>query len=163
MRSSKVTELEQRTAKLEGRLDSQLERLNAQGERLRSQDERLRRQRDRLDRQRESLDEVSGAANRAPHILEVLAAQVGAMQEQVQCLTEKVEGGRGDANDAEKAEARSLIEEIRAEHHRIRVRFDLVAQYEERLRRLESALTENLQAGGYGVEARARHSSASKA
>ena len=44
------------------------------------------------------------------------------------------------ATPEELTEARSLIEEIRAEHARIRVRLSAVSSYEERLRRIEEQL-----------------------
>jgi hypothetical protein len=85
-------------------------------------------------------------AYRVQSLLEILAAQVGAIEERLQDLTEKVEAGGFDATDGEKAETRSLIQEVREEHQRIRVRFGAVTRYEERLRRLESALAEEMAA-----------------
>ena len=85
-------------------------------------------------------------AYRVQSLHEILAAQVGAIEERLQDLTDKVEAGGYDATDGEKAEARSLIEAVREEHQRIRVRFGAVTRYEERLRRLESALAEEMAA-----------------
>jgi hypothetical protein len=68
------------------------------------------------------------------------------IEERLQDLTDKVEAGSYDATEDEKAEARSLIEAVREEHQRIRVRFGAVTRYEERLRRLESALAEEMAA-----------------
>ena len=131
-RSTRLELLEQRLAKSEARI-------KRQGTRLASLDERLRRQ-------RALLDEVRPAAHRSRALYEILGAQVGSIEERLQSLTEKVELGRYDATDDDKAEARSLIEEIREEHRRIRVRFGIVARYEERVRRLESALAEEMAA-----------------
>ena len=117
-RSTRLELLEQRLAKSEARI-------KRQGARLTSLDERLRRQ-------RALLDEVRPAAHRSRALYEILGAQVGSIEERLQALTEKVELGRFDATDDERAQARSLIEEIRDEHRRIRVRFGVVARYEER-------------------------------
>lgn len=132
LRSRRVEALEQRLAKTQ-------ERQKRQGERLNRQDERLRRQ-------RELLAEVKPTANRAHTLFEILGAQVGAIEERLQSLTEKVELGRYDATDEEGAQARTLLEEIREEHRRVRVRFGVVTRYEERVRRLESALAEEMAA-----------------
>jgi hypothetical protein len=132
LRASRRFALEQRLARTE-------ERLNRQGERLKRQDERLRLQ-------KELMYEVRPAALRALSLFEILGAQIGAVEERLQSLTEKVELGRYDATDEEKAEARTLLEEVREEHHRIRVRFGVVTRYEERVRRLESALAEEMAA-----------------
>lgn len=131
-RSTRLELLEQRLAKSEARI-------KRQGARLTSLDERLRRQ-------RALLDEVRPAAHRSRALYEILGAQVGSIEERLQALTEKVELGRYDATDDETAQARSLIEEIRDEHRRIRVRFGVVARYEERVRRLEAALAEEMAA-----------------
>jgi chromosome segregation ATPase len=131
-RSSGYDELAKRLAKAEARLQRQ--------------DERLKRQRERLDRHKERLDVINPKAWQAATLLEVLAAQVAAIEERLQILTDKVDF-RGDAStDAEKAEARTLLEEVREEHRRIRVRFGVVTRYEERVRRLEAALAEEMAA-----------------
>jgi septal ring factor EnvC (AmiA/AmiB activator) len=132
MSSKQVRQLEDRLAQVE--------------DRVRSQGERLRNQRDRLDRQRELLAEVTGAARRAPELFEILARQVAAMEERLQDLVDRVELATYDATDAEQAEARSLVEDIREEHRRARVKLGVVVSYEERLRRVEAALTEEMAA-----------------
>jgi chromosome segregation ATPase len=131
-RSTRLELLEQRLARSEARI-------NRQRQRLTNLDERLRRQ-------RALLDELRPAAYRSRALYEILGAQVGSMEERLQTLTETVELGRYDATDEEKAEARSLLEEVRDEHRRIRVRFGIVARYEERIRRLESALADEMAA-----------------
>ncbi len=83
-RSSGYDELAKRLAKAEARLERQDERLTRHGE--------------RLDRHKERLDAVKPAAWRAATLLEVLAAQVGAIEERLQSLTDKVEL-RGDDAD----------------------------------------------------------------
>jgi chromosome segregation ATPase len=131
-RSSGVDQLTERLAKTDARLARQGEKLTTLGARVK--------------RNRELLDEMKPAAYRVQSLLEILAAQVGAIEERLQDLTEKVEAGGFDATDDDKAETRSLIQEVREEHQRIRVRFGAVTRYEERLRRLESALAEEMAA-----------------
>jgi len=115
-------------------------------ERLRSQAERLRRQNDRLQRQQKLIDEIRPTANRAHALFEILGSQLGSIEERLQQLTEKVELGRYDATEVERTEARTLLEEVRDEHRRVRVRFGAVTGYEERIRRLESALADEMAA-----------------
>jgi uncharacterized coiled-coil protein SlyX len=110
------------------------------------QAERLTRLSERVSQQKVVLDEIKLTAYRAHSLYEILSTQVGALEERLQNLTEKVEIGTYDANDEEKAEARSLVAEVRDEHRRIRVRFGTMTKYEERIRRLESALAEEIAA-----------------
>lgn len=131
-RLSRYDELAKRLAKAEARLERQDGRLTRQGE--------------RLDRHKERLDAIKPTVWRAATLLEVLAAQIGAIEERLQSLADKVEFRGDDPTDAEKAQARSLLEEVREEHRRIRVRFGVVTRYEERIRRLESALAEEMAA-----------------
>jgi len=130
--SSGADQLAKRLAKTDAKVARQGERLTTLGKRLK--------------RNKELLDEMKPVAYRVQSLYEILAAQVGAIEERLQDLTEKVEAGGFDATDAEKAETRRLIEAVREEHQRIRVRFGAVTRYEERLRRLESALAEEMAA-----------------
>lgn len=114
--------------------------------RIEKSEARLKRQGERLRRHKAMLDEIRPAANRAHSLFEILGGQLGSVEERLQNLTEKVELGRYDATDDETAQARSLLEEIRDEHRRIRVKFGVVTRYEERIRRLESALAEEMAA-----------------
>lgn len=127
-------------------VDDLAKRLAKTNTRVARQGERLSTLSGRLKRNKELLDEMRPVAHRVQTLYEILAAQVAAIEERLQDLTEKVETGGFDATDAEKAEARSLIEAVREEHQRIRVRFGAVTRYEERLRRLESALAEEMAA-----------------
>src|SRR3954451_5348868 len=131
-RSSGVDALAKRLAKTDSKLARQGERLSTLGERVK--------------RNKEMLDEMKPVAYRVQSLYEILAAQVGAIEERLQDLTDKVESGSYDATEGEKAETRSLIEAVHEEHQRIRVRFGAVTRYEERLRRLESALAEEMAA-----------------
>lgn len=131
-KSSGVDQLTKRLAKTDAKVARQGERLTTLGERLK--------------RNKELLDEMKPVAYRVQSLYEILAAQVGAIEERLQDLTDKVEAGSYDATEGEKADTRSLIEAVREEHQRIRVRFGAVTRYEERLRRLESALAEEMAA-----------------
>jgi chromosome segregation ATPase len=108
------------------------------------QAEKLTRLQERAGKTKERIEEIKLTAFRANSSYEILNAQVGAIEERLQDLAVRLETGRFDTNDADTAAARSLVEEIRDEHRRIRVRFGAVTQYEERLRRLESALAEEI-------------------
>lgn len=71
-----------------------------------------------------------------------LTIQVGRCQELLGEFEERLRHERFIAEPAEEAEARRLIDEIRREHERIRVRMQAVAQYEDRLRRIEAAVAD---------------------
>lgn len=68
--------------------------------------------------------------------LERIIPQVAAQESQLESLREQL--GAVPAGDQPQIdESRSLIDEIRREHSQIRVRLTAVAQYEDRLRKLE--------------------------
>lgn len=67
-----------------------------------------------------------------------LAPHLAALEARVAKLEERETSIRV-ADSAEVDQARSLIDEIKAEHERIRVRLSAVARYEERLERLEGS------------------------
>ncbi len=71
-----------------------------------------------------------------------LTIQVGRCQELLGEFEERLRRERFVADPAEEAEARRLVDEIRREHERIRVRMQAVAQYEDRLRRIEAAVAD---------------------
>jgi chromosome segregation ATPase len=108
------------------------------------QAEKLARLQERVGRTKERVEDIKLTAYRAHSSYEILSAQVGAIEERLEDLAEKLGAGHFEADDAGRSAARSLVEEIREEHRRIRVRFGAVTQYEERLRRLESALAEEI-------------------
>jgi chromosome segregation ATPase len=68
--------------------------------------------------------------------LERIIPQVAAQESQLESLREKISAVPG-ADQPQIDEARSLIDEIRREHSQVRVRLTAVAQYEDRLRKLE--------------------------
>lgn len=68
--------------------------------------------------------------------LERIIPQVAAQESQLESLREKISTVPA-ADQPQIDEARSLIDEIRREHMQMRVRLTAVAQYEDRLRKLE--------------------------
>jgi chromosome segregation ATPase len=66
-----------------------------------------------------------------------LSPQVAALEERLETLRERVEGPGFTGTDAERDEARSLVEEVRAEHARVRARISAATVFEERLRVVE--------------------------
>lgn len=68
--------------------------------------------------------------------LERVIPQIAAQESQLEALREKLAAVPA-ADRSQIDESRSLIDEIRREHSQIRVRLTAVAQYEDRLRKLE--------------------------
>jgi septal ring factor EnvC (AmiA/AmiB activator) len=68
--------------------------------------------------------------------LERVIPQIAAQESQLEALREKLAAVPA-ADRTQIDESRSLIDEIRREHSQIRVRLTAVAQYEDRLRKLE--------------------------
>ncbi|NMM23324.1 MAG: hypothetical protein HHJ11_07485 [Phycicoccus sp.] len=69
-----------------------------------------------------------------------LAIQVGICEERLGKIEERLRDERFAGDQAEIAEARSLVETVRREHEQVRVRMQVIGQYEERLRRIEDAV-----------------------
>jgi len=69
-----------------------------------------------------------------------LAIQVGVCEERMGKLEEELRSEQFAGEEAEHAEARSLVEAVRREHEQVRVRMQVIGQYEERLRRMEDAV-----------------------
>lgn len=129
-----------------------LRRLELQEQGLERQRERLDRHRDRLARQHERLMELEREVGRlSPQVaaLEVRLAEVAARDERWAA-----------ADGDELVEARSLVQEIRAEHARIRARISAAARFEERLRVVEDALTPVAGAPGESVPVESRNDDA---
>ena len=85
------------------------------------------------------------------HVREVnrISPQLAALEAKVEDLRQALEGvpdssGRASSGPGitpgDLSTARSLVEQIRAEHARIRVRLSALTSYEERLRRIEEKL-----------------------
>lgn len=101
---------------------------------------------ERLDRQRGRLEALERGAKGTAKEAEFYTREINRVSPQLSALEAKVEDLRQAlttptvGSPEELAEARSLVEEIRAEHARIRVRLSAVTTYEERLRRIEEKL-----------------------
>jgi chromosome segregation ATPase len=92
--------------------------------------------RHRLDDLARRFDEVERLQRWTANELERIIPQVAAQESQLESLREKISAvPTGDQPQID--ESRSLIDEIRREHAQIRVRLTAVAQYEDRLRKLE--------------------------
>lgn len=90
----------------------------------------------RLDDLARRFDEVERLQRWTANELERIVPQVAAQESQLESLRDKITAvPTGDQPQVD--EARSLIDEIRREHAQIRVRLTAVAQYEDRLRKLE--------------------------
>ncbi|OLF17139.1 hypothetical protein BU204_13590 [Actinophytocola xanthii] len=74
--------------------------------------------------------------------LERIIPQIAGQESQLESLREKIAPVPA-ADQAQIEESRTLIEEIRREHSQIRVRLTAVAQYEDRLRKLEDRTPSN--------------------
>jgi chromosome segregation ATPase len=92
--------------------------------------------RGRLDDLIRRFDEVERLQKWSANELERIIPQVAAQESQLESLREKISAVPA-ADGPQVDEARSLIDEIRREHMQIRVRLTAVAQYEDRLRKLE--------------------------
>lgn len=85
---------------------------------------------------RSRFDEVERLQRWTANELERIVPQVAAQESQLESLREKL--AAVPASDQPQIdEARTLIDEIRREHMQVRVRLTAVAQYEDRLRKLE--------------------------
>jgi hypothetical protein len=81
-------------------------------------------------------DEIERLQKWTANELERIIPQVGSQESQLESLRDKILAVPA-ADQPQIDEARSLIDEIRREHMQIRVRLTAVAQYEDRLRKLE--------------------------
>ena len=70
-----------------------------------------------------------------------LSPQLAAVEDRLERLRAKVEDPAFLADDAERAEARRLVDEVRAEHAKVRARISAATVFEERLRVLEEKLS----------------------
>jgi chromosome segregation ATPase len=93
----------------------------------------MRRRLDELERR---FNEVDRLQRWTANELERIIPQVASQESQLESLRDKIAAVPvGDQPQID--ESRSLIDEIRREHSQIRVRLTAVAQYEDRLRKLE--------------------------
>ncbi len=126
-----------RPGRLTGRLDDALQsRVNEVAERRFAEyDRRLADIDSRLKRQRRDLDKVSREAATGASLLQRLIPQLEALE--VRFSQQQSGSGPVTGTTEEVAEARSVVEEVRREHDRVRARLSGVAWYEDRLRKLE--------------------------
>lgn len=73
---------------------------------------------------------------------ERLARHLAATETRLELLADGLDAPSYEGDDADHAQARALVDEIRREHEQIRVRFQVVTAYEERLGRVERTLSE---------------------
>jgi chromosome segregation ATPase len=92
--------------------------------------------RGRLDDLTRRFDELDRLQRWTANELERIVPQVASQESQLESLREKISATPA-ADQPQIDQARSLIDEIRREHAQIRVRLTAVAQYEDRLRKLE--------------------------
>lgn len=142
------------------RLESQRSRLESQRERLTKMDVRLRRELGRQDKrlikQQQAIGDVRATVDRVDQrgqevdqrdkIRELdfrrAMQQLASVEVRLGTLEEKFASETHSADDASTAEARTLIEDIRREHDQVRARFQVISSYEERMRRLEAAVSQ---------------------
>ena len=123
-------------ARLKTRVDAQQQGATEQAKRLKELEARVKD----LDRAR-----VMQAAER-----ERRDAQFGTIEVRLADLEQRfvavpaggASGSVAPPDEAELAEARGLVEEVRTEHARVRARLQVVSAYEERLRRVEESVAE---------------------
>lgn len=114
---AKLAEHGKAHARQRRRLQALAERLGAQGSRLKTLEE---------------------SDNATTVRFDVLQHQLAAIEQRLSEVEARLEPAPASTED-ERLEARSLLEEMRQEHRRVRAEFGAVIAYEERIRRLESA------------------------
>ena len=87
--------------------------------------------RERAERQHERIAELERELKR-------VSPQLAALEERLEDLRQRLEVPDLDASQGDRAEARSLIEEVRREHAQVRARISAATVFEERLRVLEA-------------------------
>jgi chromosome segregation ATPase len=90
----------------------------------------------RMDEFGRRFDDMERLQRWSANELERIIPQIAAQESRLESLRENIDCVPA-ADRPQVAEARSLIDEIRREHSQIRVRLTAVAQYEDRLRKLE--------------------------
>lgn len=69
-----------------------------------------------------------------------IGTQVAALEQRVEALAQRLDLPDVPATSPERAEARSLVEQVRREHAQVRARISAAVRFEERLRQVEDAL-----------------------
>lgn len=120
-------------ATLRSRLDEQQQRVVRQDQRLKELEARVTD----LDR-RGALD--TSERERRDAQFGVLEVRLADLEERLADARQRADGTGADPEQL--AQGRTLLEEVRAEHSRIRVRMQVVSAYEERLRRVEESVAD---------------------
>jgi exonuclease VII small subunit len=132
---------------LQARFDNQRDRLDSSlkvQERLRQSIEKLQK---KLDRANERLRDDHTALNEVTKTDSLREVDFGRAMQQLGSLEARLGSLERDGGEAvvaapgDEVEARRLLDAVQREHEQIRVRFQVVTSYEERLRRVEAALT----------------------
>jgi hypothetical protein len=96
-------------------------------------------------RAREVIDVQKRAVDRVERDLGVVRVDLDCIASDLRAIEERLDAGTAGAapvsgDDDANADARRVLDEVRAEHARIRARLQVVSRYEERIRRLEEAV-----------------------
>lgn len=119
-----------------GRLDEFYRTVDEHRTLVREHDEATADHRRRLGELEGRFEEIERLQKWSANELERIIPQVAGQESQLESLRQKISAVPA-ADQPQIDEARSLIEEIQREHAQIRVRLTAVAQYEDRLRKLE--------------------------
>jgi chromosome segregation ATPase len=138
---------EKRAAALETRVeaaDLRIGRYARQTDQLRGLIEAQAKQIAQLRETTKELQKYVQAATKSDRIRELdhnrIMSQVGALEERVGRLEQRLSDTTLVSGDADVGEGRALLEEMRREHEQARARFQTISWYEERLRRVEASL-----------------------
>jgi chromosome segregation ATPase len=134
------------SARIMAQVEERLEPLRREIVELRHhQHTELQRQLDdhwqRLDRLEGRINELQFQLDFAIDETRRLEPHIASLEERVTTLDERATEQLAPPADGELDQARSVLDEVRTEHARIRARLTAVAKYEERLGRLEQTLT----------------------
>lgn len=123
-------------ARLDGAIRSRVDEVVDR--RLADLDRRLTDIEKRLKRQRRELDQASRDASTRLSQIQRLVPQLAALE--VRVSEQQRSSVLVTGTPSEMEEARSVVDEVRREHDRVRARLSGVAWYEDRLRKLEEQL-----------------------
>lgn len=87
------------------------------------------------------LDRQHGRIAATERDLSRIGTQVAALEVRIEGLRQRLDLPSLDADDEARAEARSIVEEVRREHEQVRARISAAMRYEERLRQLEERVS----------------------
>lgn len=142
-----IGDLRRDVGEIRQRLDNQRARLEAAAKtnaQLRNQilklQERVSRLQDRVTELKRELGPVQhDQRQREVDYLRALQ-QLAALEQRVGRIEEQREPDQFTSDEPSLREARSLVDTVRREHDQVRVRFQIISAYEERMRRLEAAI-----------------------